>query len=132
LCALDPQGKRLLDDRKIVRLASIRTACSPCVERLLPQIPALRKGQEGLDDRARQRHDVAVLVAAVTRSRGHGIAEEGRKAGEFGFAGKMKLPALLIRQHVLPKLRSETRELLVDRGKPLLFRLGQPGTRTDK
>ena len=73
-----------------------------------------------------ERDSVMTCLPARPRSSaalGRGLAQEGRQAGEIGFAVENERVGLLVGEHVLRELRAEAREPLGDGGEPHL-RLG--------
>ncbi|MEY9791728.1 hypothetical protein ABIE77_006287 [Sinorhizobium fredii] len=132
LCLLGPKDKRLGDDAPIVGLAAVFAARRPGPEGLFAKLAVFREGQEGLDDRPRQRHRVFAVLAPVARHSRHRILQEIRQPVQFRLARQQQRPALLVGQHILAEFRAKPGERLVDRGKPVLRRLFELGAGLDE
>ena len=90
----------------------------PGGERLFPEIAPGRELQEWFDAGARQRDDMLARKPPLRRSGGRRRDEPVRQAGEIFPRLQDKEPGFLVSENILPELRPEGREALVDRGEP--------------
>ena len=119
--ALGPQPHHLGDDLLVVGRSAVVAAMDEGLKGLLAQIAPAGKLQERLDARTRQRHHIAVETAFFGVGL-HGLANEIRQPGKFGFAFKDKLERLLVGQHVLAERGAQRREAFDDRGEAFFGR----------
>ena len=131
---LVPQREQLPHQRAVVGLAGRVAAADPGAPGLLAQVAPLAEGQEGHDQRARQRHHVHALLhlPAVQRRLARGGADEVRQAGQVAFAAQHQLVAALVGQHVLREAGVEFRLPLHVGGVALAVRALQPGAGADE
>ena len=129
---LRPQRHHLGHDGAVVGIATVLATPAPGREGLLAQVPPGREGQEGLDDRARQRDGVLAFMTAIGGGARHRGLQEIRQAGEPGLVRDHERIGRLVLEHVLTEARTQLGQALADSRQALLrFRI-EPGTGADE
>ena len=128
LCPLGTQSHHLGDQRAVVGRAAVLAALDPGLEYLLAQIAAGGELQKALARRPSQRDGIFALRAAFLGRRPRGVAGKARKPGEIALLQDQRI-SFLVRQHVLPELGAQARQLFVDGGEAILRPLVERTTR---
>ncbi|MNL23318.1 hypothetical protein D3C87_1447020 [compost metagenome] len=87
---------------------------------MLAQVAAFGEGQEWLDDGAGKGNGKFAVFAMFARGTRHGITQKTGNAGKLVIGRKQELPALFIRQNILPEFGTETGKLFIDGRQTLL------------
>ena len=124
--ALGAQPHHLGDDRTVVAFALVLAPGGPGLEGLLPQVPPGREAQEGLDQRAPERHGMLARKTAFGGGLGGRVAQRLRQAGEVVLTVEDEQIILLVVEDVLAEARPERREALGDRRQPRPFGRPEP------
>ena len=110
----------------VVAVARVLAAARPGAPRGFAQVAPLGEGEEGHDQRPRQRDHVALEPALGRRLACRGAHEVGQP-GQVGLGRQRETPARFVVQHVLPEARGQLRQFGHHRGIARAVRALQPG-----
>ena len=115
LCLLGTQLEDLADHRAVVGLALVFAAAGPRAPGGLAQVASLAEGQEGHDQRTRQRDHRAAGHAALDGGLARGVADKVGQAGHVGLVRQHELESRFVGKHVLAEARGQRGHAFVDR-----------------